>query len=397
LIFFGENLSYNYQDFQLQQNVLTSSNSQTGQLWDQIYFTIYQANSIIQGLEGTTGVGDSIKNELIGESEFVRAFCDFYLVNLFGNIPLVTTINYQKTSLLSQTPAAEVYQSIITDLKDAQSRLPADYSVAKSQRIIPNKWAATALLARVYLYTADWQDAINQSSSIINNTALYGLAPLNEIFLANSNEAIWQLQQSNVIGPSYNITPEAYFIIPYQLNSFYAPNVYLMNNLLNAFEPGDQRKMAWLDSTSYSGVEYYFPYKYQQGPSVAQDNGSYIEYYMVLRLAEQYLIRAEAEAQSGLQAAAITDLNIIRTRAGLNPYANAPNNQDSVLNAIYHERQIELFAEWGHRWLDLKRDGQAVNTINAEKGLSINSEMLVYPIPASELQADPNLKQSPGY
>jgi hypothetical protein len=116
-------------------------------------------------------------------------------------------------------------------------------------------------------------------------------------------------------------------------------------------------------------------------------------------LAEQYLIRAEAEANgaNGGTTAAINDLNVIRIRAGLSDYAGIAD-QDSVLNAIYHERQIELFGEWGHRWLDLKRIGQAhkiLNTIPYKQPW--NDNQLLYPITFSELTTDPNLTQNPGY
>ena len=146
---------------QIQLNQLTANNGLiSSNIWNQGFATIYQTNAIIQGLENNVGVHDSVRDELTRRIKFVRAFfAIFILVNLFGDIPLVTTIRYQQTSLLTRTPAAQVYQSIINDLKDAQVKMAADYSVGGGQRIIPNKWAATALLARVYLYTGDWQNA----------------------------------------------------------------------------------------------------------------------------------------------------------------------------------------------------------------------------------------------
>ena len=383
---------------QFQENQLTVTNGLISNIWDESFVTIYQANAIIQGLQNNVGVHDSVKNELTGEAEFVRAFCNFYLVNLYGEVPLVTTIKYQQTSLLPRTPVAQVYQAIIIDLKDAQSKMASDYSVGGGQRIIPNKWAATALLARVYLYIGDWQDAVIQSSLLINNTGLYSLVSnLKGVFLTNSREAIWQLQQSNIVAPWFNITPEAELFIPAYLNTNVStPFAYVTTSLLNAFEPGDVRKATWFDSTLYNGTEYYFPFKYQSGPTAIQTNGPYSEYYMVFRLGEQFLIRAEAEAQLGQGSSAVTDLNIIRGRALLPPYSGS-TAEDSLLNAILHERQVELFVEWGHRWLDLKRSGRALTILSADKGFSLNSTLLLYPIPSSELVDDPNLIQNPGY
>ena len=134
------------------------------------------------------------------------------------------------------------------------------------------------------------------------------------------------------------------------------------------------------------------------GRGQAASGGSYTEYYMVLRLAEQYLIRAEAEAHgagNGLSGA-VSDLNIIRYRAGLPDYAGAIL-QSPILSAIAHENQIEFFAEWGHRWLDLKRTGQATTVLSANKGFAVSSNSLLYPIPVSELKTDPNLTQNSGY
>jgi len=397
LIIFNQNFNALYVQFQ--DNDLNALNGLVyGNLWSGAYGAIYKANAIIEGITNNSGVHDSVRNELTGEAEFVRAFCNFYLVNLFGDIPLVTTINYQKTGDLTRIPVADVYTTIVNDLKDAQKRLAPDFSVGLGQRIIPNQWAATALLARVYLYTSDWQDAVTQSTALINYSSLFGLvSDPGQVFLANSMEAIWQLQQSNTTAPWFNITPEGSLLIPAKLNSnLNPPFAYLTPALLNAFEPGDTRRAAWVDSTIYQNTEYYFPFKYQAGPSASSANGPYTEYYMVFRLAEQYLIRAESEARLGQTVASTNDLNSIRIRAGLLPYQGS-NNNDSLLAAIGHENQVEFFVEWGHRWFDLKRTGEATEILTANKGYPVENNMLLYPIPASELKVDPNLVQNPSY
>jgi len=385
--------TYNANYIQFQQNKLLPSDPYVNNsFWQNSYSYIYAANSIIDGLTNHSGVSEHLKQELIGEAKFIRAFCNFYLVNLFGDIPLVTTINYHKTSLLERTLKSNVYQAIISDLIDAQNKLSEDYSKANGQRIIPNKWASTALLARVYLYTEDWDKANAQATDIINNSSLYALSNnLDNIYLTNSSESILQLQQNYKNGPRY-ATPEGYQFIPY--SSFPRPFAYLSTQMLNSFEPGDQRRVRWIDSTLFEGVTYYFPFKYKIGPDQA-NNGPYSEYYTVLRLAEQYLIRAEARVQQG-DPNAIDDLNAIRNRAGLADYTGVIN-KPSLLNAIMHERQIELFGEWGHRWLDLKRWGIAAKILSANKGFTVDEHSLLYPIPQSELQTDPNLTQNPGY
>jgi starch-binding outer membrane protein, SusD/RagB family len=164
--------------------------------------------------------------------------------------------------------------------------------------------------------------------------------------------------------------------------------------LLAAFEPNDLRRANWVDSTDLSGIHYYYPCKYKVKVGSGYPSP---ENYTLLRLAEQYLIRAEAEADMGQPAAAISDLNIIRSRAGL---PNLSGLTGSLLQvAIEQEWRIEFFAEWGHRWLDLKRWGIAIQTLDTipYKMGNIDSTQLLYPIPMSEIQTDPNLSQNPGY
>ena len=125
------------------------------------------------------------------------------------------------------------------------------------------------------------------------------------------------------------------------------------------------------------------------------------EYIMVLRLGEQYLVRAEARAQLNKINEAKSDLNAIRTRAGL-PNTTAMD-QSSLLAAILDERRHELFCEWGHRWFDLKRRGQVdavmsvITPLKSNGAIQWRSYQQYYPITQGELDKAPNLTQTPGY
>lgn len=363
--------------------------------WSKIYATIYKANAIIEGLNSYAGIRDSVKNELTGEAKFIRGFCYFYLLNLFGNIPLVLTTNYTETSYLQQSSSANVFEQIVEDLNDAKARLPDDFTEGKGERIIPNRGAATALLARVYLYKEDFINAIEQSSELIDQPDIYTLVNVNEVFLKNNAEAIWQLQQDNTaLNPGFNSTYEGFRFIPFSMSD--NPLAIIPESIVQTFTVTDNR-LHWIDSGMYNGVKYYFPYKYKSGPAQSAPYEYITEYYMVLRLAEQYLIRAEARAQLNNLPEAISDLNIIRHRAGLSEYSGPNDNKDSVMAAIMHERQIEFFAEWGHRWLDLKRWGKADLILAPIKGTNWQTTDQLYPIPRLELQTDPNLIQNNGY
>ena len=383
-----------------QTNTLNSK-SDLQSTWSVAYYAIYGANAAITALPNAGGVDAPTKMQLLGESKFLRAFCYFYLVNLFGTpytvnpsgpgVPLPATTAYAVNDTLHRATTAQVYQLMVADLLDAQSKLAADYSVSSGQRIRVNQAGATALLARVYLYMGDYADAYTQANSVINNT-LYSLQNnLNQAFLANSTEAILQWQTPNT---SPYATHEGNTILPNNLTSA-PPFCYLTSQLIKSFESGDKRKAAWVDSTYYSSQYYYFPYKYKVKNGTA---GNVTENYMVLRLAEQYLIRAEAQANgagNGLSGA-ISDLNVIRARAGLGPLSTSLN-QSQVSAAVAQERKVELFAEWGHRWLDLKRTGLAQTVLSGDKGITVSANQLLYPIPANELVLDNNLVQNPGY
>ena len=384
----------------LSSNTVLNNNFYTSTIWTNIYKTIYNANAVIDGIEQSTSesLRDSTRKRLTAEAKFVRALHYFYLANLFGDVPLALTIDFNKTRNMTRTPVSEVYQQVVQDLKDAQSILGTDYPAAG--KILPNKWVATALLARVYLYLGDNANAASQATAIISNTSLFSLeSDPNNVFLVGSKEAIWQMKQGTTDNPYKNSTIEGYTIIPSILPNG-IPRYCLTPTLLGAFETGDRRRTAWVNSTTNSGTGlYYYPYKYKIGTSNSTNNPS-TEYYMMLRLAEMYLIRAEAEANgaTGGVAAAITDVNVLRARAGLTALS-ASLNQAQVISAIARERQVELFAEWGHRWLDLKRTGKAHDVLSAIAGKQpwAGDYQLLYPIPPSEIQVNPRLLQNDGY
>ncbi len=167
---------------EFQFNSLQVQNSYVFTIWYRAYQAIYYANAVIENVPASTGIADTVKNQLIGEAKFLRALLNFYLVNMFGDIPHITTNDWRKLTLLPRTAKAEIYQAIVSDLEDAQELLPADYSVTPGQRTRANSFAATALLSRVYLYLQEWSKAEEQASVIINATDFFVLPSLQESF-----------------------------------------------------------------------------------------------------------------------------------------------------------------------------------------------------------------------
>lgn len=371
------------QEFYTNSVSVTNTDVQNN-LWRNAYQIIYQTNAIIEGLNKPNGVTAATKKQLLGECFFVRALCYFNMVNLFGDIPLETSTDYLINGSKPRTPSQDVYMQVLNDLKAAKDSLPATYP--STGRVRPNKWAVTALLARVYLYQKDYANAEAQATEVINQTT-YSLPTLANAFLSSSSEAILQFQP--LTGPGYN-TAEGAIFIPFPFFPT-IPSYPISNSLFNSFETNDKRKTTWIGSIVISGQTYYYPAKYK----VYSDASAITEYNMILRLGEQYLIRAEARAQTGTNlTGAQADLNVIRTRAGL-PNTTA-STQAQLVTAVAHERQDELFAESAHRWFDLKRTGQADAVLSLVKS-NWKSTAALLPIPQSEILTNTTLKQNPGY
>jgi hypothetical protein len=384
----------------LYSNSLTNNGNEL--FWTDLYAYIFRANAAIEGINASTGITAPVKQQLLGEAKFLRAFMYFYLVNLYGDVPLLTSTDIKVNSVAPRIGKDQVYEQVIQDLQDAQNSLNeyyvgADAVTVSQERVRPNKAAATALLARAYLYTAQWALAEQEAGKLIAAASDYQLEAPEAVFLNTSKEAVWQLQP---VVPSYNTLDAVTFMleaIPMGPNS--SRPVFLSRNIFNAFEPGDIRKTAWVDSVTVDNNTYAYPAKYK----IYAPDQPRTEYLMVLRLSEQYLIRAEARVQQGRlkgPGSAEEDLNAIRARAGLSP--TAAGSQATMLNAILQERKVELFTEWGHRWLDLKRTGkvdEVMSVVTPAKGGSWAASKALYPIPVLDIQRNPGLKghQNPGY
>lgn len=371
---------------QFYQYGLTRFNGDIADLWNDPYIALYPVNATMSGVAASTGISAALKTQFTGELKVVRALYNFDLVNLFGAVPLITSTDYTVNSAIGRTSVDSIYMQILTDLTDAEQVLPVTYP--SSGHIRPNLYTVKAFLAKVYLYQKNWQAAYNAADTVINS-GLYTLEPnLNNVFLDGSQEAIWQLPANG----QYNVTKEAQNYIPYTNST--VPPYPLTSFLINAFEPGDKRLQDWaatsVANTGSGNQTFYYPYKYKNVHATDPTT----EDFMIFRLGEQYLIHAEAAAEMGNLSTAISDLNTIRARAGLG--ATTAISQGDVLTAIMHERQVELFCEWGNRWLDLVRTGTAASVLNAEKG-GFQPFMTLYPLPNAQLQENILLGQNPGY
>jgi hypothetical protein len=363
-------------------NSLQASTSTIGTIWNSSYSQIYAANAVIKGVQSSTALIQGDRDQLLGEALFVRGLLHFYLVNLYGDIPYIATTDYEANRLAPRNSVTQVYEKITADLSQAISLLPEQYATA--ERVRPNKSAAWALLARTLLYNGDWAGASDAASAVINNTAYGPPAAPSGAFLKDADTTIWQFYPSS---PGTNSDFGRTFIFLEGPPGF----VSLNELLVNSFEAGDLRKEQWVKAVSDGSSTWYHPYKYTQNDFT----GTSLEYTVVLRIAEQYLIRAEARARLAELVGAKEDLDRIRNAAGLTD--SQAQTQQEIIAAVLKERRAELFTEFGHRFFDLKRTG-LLDMVLATSKPGWDTTDVLWPLPETELLADPNLApQNPGY
>ncbi|WP_306353955.1 RagB/SusD family nutrient uptake outer membrane protein [Flavobacterium sp. '19STA2R22 D10 B1'] len=362
-------------------HTVSATNSSVANFWNTGYGQIYAANALIEGLENSETIETADKEKLKGEALFIRALLHFHLMNVFGKIPYITTTDYHVNAMVSRQSIPEVYEAVIADLLQAKMLLPDEYAV--SFRVRPNKAAASALLARIYLYNENWDLAAAEASTVIGNTLYVIVQDPAAVFLKESSEAIWSLH-AGLAGA--NTIDARTFVFTATPPPFFA----LDNSLVNAFSAGDFRRANWIGSATNGTNTWYYPFKYKQ----IINTGTSKEFTIMLRLSEQYLIRAEALAHLGDIDGARSDLNVIRHRAGLSD--NVSTNPADLLDAIMAERRLELFTEQGHRWFDLVRTNKAAMVIGAIKP-SWDATHLLFPLPETEILLNSNLYQNPGY
>lgn len=360
----------------------TYSPEQDYSFWTGLYSPIYNANSIIEALEQPAAAlsADSVKQAL-GEAYFMRAYCYFQLVNYYGDVPLVISTDARVNAMLPRISVADIYKNIVSDLTTAAGLLTEKYPTAYRWRA--NRHVVNALLSKVYLYLKDWEKAEIAASSVIASP-LYSLTTdLNAVFLAGSNETIWQLWNLN----GYSNMSNNY--VPSNTASV---TIRARAELLQAFENGDKRRQLWLKEGTGASLNAFYPYKYKLRAAATGNNA---EYYIQLRLADIYLVRAEARAHRNNTEDGNKDLYEVRKRAGLLTPVNY-STAESLADAVLVERRRELMFENAERWFDLKRSGKGTAILSAVKP-GFEEKALLLPIPQTILASNPNLKQNKDY
>ncbi|WP_276089827.1 RagB/SusD family nutrient uptake outer membrane protein [Pedobacter sp. JY14-1] len=376
------------------ENNLSVTTPGAANYWSKCYNAIYVTNMVLEQLPDNNLLSPAVKSQLLGEAYFMRAFNYFYLINIYGDVPLNLTTDYEKNRVRPRTPKADVYEQIVSDLTMAENLMRPDYINSKhlstSERTRPNRYAAIALLSRAYLYMGRYSEAEAQANEIISNNSVYQLEDAPYAFIKESKEIIWSIQS---VSTDITNTTDANFFIPDEADLSFPEGgfpVTLDPELADKLQPVDKRRINWIGNVDIAGTNFYYPKKYKNDVTTSEVT----EQTIVFRLAEQYLIRAEARAKQGRLSganSAESDLNEIRTRAGL-PGTTATGNEAAMMDAILTERQVELFTEWGHRWFDLKRLGNADAILGPIKGSNWQTTDQLYLIPQEEIDANPGIR-----
>ncbi|WP_420320120.1 RagB/SusD family nutrient uptake outer membrane protein [Flagellimonas sp.] len=382
---------------QLDDFSTNAGNDLVGDIWRESYKGIQRANTVLNRITDIEYESTSAKTNRIGEMKFIRALLYFNLVRLYGDVPLVITETESPFDFFGQgrTPLAEVYNQIETDLNEAIQDLPVAKSPGK-----PARGAAQALLGDVMLTQGNFGGALTNFAAVVNSSE-YALAPsTSEIFgVANegNSEILFEVQFASgflVDGKKEGSSAGSQFRPSGTTASAKGHNLPTQA-FIDSFEAGDTRL------NDYVGVDpganpFYFSTKYEISPTGADDGGSD---HLIIRYADVILKYAESLNEGNQTTDAITQLNLVRSRAGL--AATTAVSQSEVRAAIRQERRFELIGE-GHRWFDLKRYGTAVSVMNAffsnsGSNVTINENKLVLPIPQSQLDTDASITQNPGY
>ena len=414
---------------------LNSTNSNINNVWNGYYQGISRANQALDKIPLSPAT-DAAKNRLLGEVRFLRGYFYFNMVRLFGGVPKLdrvpATSEINNPEFQKRASAADIYALIISDLQFAADNLPIKGS-ADTQVGRANKAAAQGLLAKVYLYQKNYQKAFDLSNEIITGKSggPYGLYPKYEDIWrtvgANSQESIFEVQ-TGINAACNNSAVELYTVSQGPRSGgkggwadlgfgFNSPTT----QLVAAYEANDLRKagsIIFIQPTApagqrSTGTVLWDGFRIPSKDSVENSRYSYKAYHSrkqepncgnndflpknirVLRYAEVLLIRAEAAAQLGNTAIAQTDLDRVRTRAGL-------TSKPATVTNIWQERRVELALEHD-RFFDLVRQesvtpGRIVPIFAAQGKTFVKGKNELFPIPQPQIDlSGGQLTQNPGY
>ncbi len=383
-------------------------------MWSGAYDAIGRCNSVIANLsKDRPGIGEGTKAHLIGEARFFRALMYYYLVQLWGNVPLVVE---EKTDIgalnVPQANPDDVWAQIIADAGAAVSALPEKSAYDNAQRARASKGTARVVLAKSYMAQAKWEEAEAQIDLIIASGE-YGLeATVADVFKVakeNGLESIFEGNYSEGFTPRRRNTSMDFWMPTERFtgNSTYSPNDYA----LAMHDPNSARYKHYFSgkgvmvspygevvTTAEKRVYLMKFYDFEHRGGFGQVNTDNPFNNKVFRYADVLLMKAEVENElRGATPIAHGLLNQIRRRAGEAPIEGV-TDKAAFRELVFAERAMELIGE-NHRYFDLKRRGKAyfLDKVRQSRPDEVRDHQFLWPIPEADLRVNPMLEQNQGY
>jgi hypothetical protein len=381
--------------------------------WSELYQGIYRATLVITNVPGID-MDATLRDRLVAEAKFLRGHFYFQLVKTYGGVPLITTILSPSEFCQPRASIEECWAQIEKDLKEAADVLPekSEYPVSEMGRA--TKGAANALLAKAYIYQKKWGDALDRATRVIDSKE-YDLEPnyADNFKLSHENgiESIYEIQHVEIPTSTYGDENEGQETSIYQgsrkdsyftgwgfncptmdfVDEFEANDprlkatVVFDGDILYENTPKQQKADNSMSPTKMGARKYILEYQ-PQTPGISNSPAN----WRAIRFADVLLFHAEAANETGDSTAALQSLNQVRKRVSM-PLVTT-TNQDSLRQAIYHERRVELGLE-GHRFFDLVRQGRAADVLG--KNGFIKGKHEYFPIPQLEMDVCDKLVQNP--
>ncbi|MEC5144515.1 RagB/SusD family nutrient uptake outer membrane protein [Chitinophaga sp. 212800010-3] len=389
------------------QYILTANDQYTADSWNTLYSVVANANMVIAkgpGVSLSPSSTDSVEaRKIVAEAYAIRGLALFDIARMFAQplnytaggthmgIPVVTQVNIDSVQSPSRSNIKDTYVQIVNDFNTAISKFAQSGSTAFTSGRI-NIYAAMALLSRVLLYREDWAGAAAEAGAVINAnqyTLLAGNKLVSDFKITGNSETVFEIVNTPVDNRNTDF-------ISYMFSQDGYGDVLATNDLYNSYTAQDvRRNFLKIGKRAVNGGE---------NPANIitkySDVSTFTESVKVMRLAEVYLIRAEALAHLERISEAQADLDIVAQRADpAAPPATATGQ--ALLDAILLERRKELAFE-GHRLYDLNRTKRSFTKyLASDKTIQVvwPSTKVILPIPQRELDANPNIRnqQNEGY
>ncbi len=378
LVSYSQNTANATYDLYANQHIAANTNIYT--IWSSAWQQIYLANSIIEAVERSASLENEDRDTITGEAMFARSLLYLYLVQLYGDIPYITSTDYMVNQSATKKSTTEILALIRIDAEKTSTLLKEEYR--NTDRIYPNRKTTELILAKVAILQKRWQDAEILLHKVIDSPLYKIESDVKKVFVKSGKHILWQVKPQKEGDPTLEAST-------YYFNNA-APTTYsLSNDLINQFSSSDLRKVNWITPVIYNGTTWYRSSKYK---NLSANND---EYSIVFRIEEAYLLMAEVLIYQGRMQESITFLNKTRQRAGLLGLSGNYSAVDLLQEVALEERR-EFFVEQGHRFFDLKKMG-LLNTLIITKP-NWKAYHHLWPIPQRDLLLNQNLNpQNVGY